>query len=156
MAWNNNNKSNFQNLRYSPNNQGYQNQRAPFVQSNNRPLKAHSGCTFHNRTKQGEAKDFVTGWKVSKRFGMLKFIAGPFKGKENKTKEFKSTRTGDVYHTWKVKVTNEQGQEAWHSCLFYPRTSNVIIPAMGYCMVPNARRKETNGRGYVGKFGDKK
>ncbi len=112
--------------------------------SNNGEQKKHSGCKMSLATKGShQGSQVLTGWKYSKRTGMISIIASPY----SKTQEVisKSNRT---WQNWMVKFTfKDTLQTKIYGGLFDVNNHKIIIKEIGWVLNPKA----PNG-GYVGKF----
>jgi hypothetical protein len=105
--------------------------------------KKHSGAkhgTYAN--KKGKSNEYVQGWNVSRRNGMLKFFCASY----NKSHTGKS-KSGKVWITWIAKIQPEKGQPYILPCLFYPATKKVVIGSLGVVLNPSAPHG-----GYCGRF----
>lgn len=111
--------------------------------SNNRSSggseKKHSGCKA-GFTKKGDP--FTQGWNVSKRHGMMSFLAVPYKGSKLVT-----SKSGKRWLNVMVKVSPEKAQPFIVSGMRNDDTGQVTIQELGMVMNPKA----PNG-GYCGKF----
>jgi hypothetical protein len=134
---------------YSYNNSGnYQ------FQKPQRELKAHSGAVYgtYKRDKQGllggtEDVPYVRGWNYTKRDGTVSFFCSPYKN----THEY-TTKSGKIFHTWICKITDRFGKSSVVPCSFEPATKRVFLNGANFMLHPNARRSQTNGKGYAGKI----
>lgn len=104
------------------------------------PAKKHSGCKG-GQDKKG--RSYVSGWKYSRRTGLVSFFAAPYKG----TSTHKSNN-GRVWENWIVKIQNKSTmQESIAPCLYDRTTGKVIIQKLGFVMNPKGGRG-----GYVGTY----
>lgn len=124
------------------NNGQYNQQMQPYNGANQQmqqQRKKHSGCS----SKQGKnGKHVVFGWNYSRRNGMVKLLAGPYKN----SRECKS-KSGNVFVTWMLQVTKPMAEPYAVPCLYHPATDRVICQSLSLVMNPRAPN-----RGYCGKF----
>lgn len=115
----------------------------PNAQEQVRQVKKHSGCTAGVIGKgEYQGKRYLSGWKYSKRDGMVSFLAVPY----NKSTEHRS-ETGKVWIPYMVKVQPKMQKEYIVSGLYDVQTNRVIIKELGIVMNPKGGRG-----GYCGSF----
>lgn len=104
------------------------------------PAKKHSGCKG-GQDKKG--RSYVSGWKYSRRTGLVSFFAAPYKN----TSTHKSEH-GRVWENWICKIQNKSTmQESIMPCLYDRTTGKVILQKLGFVMNPKGGRG-----GYVGTY----
>lgn len=98
-----------------------------------------SGCESKNHTKDGVEKQIIHGWKFSKGFGLISFVATPRKDGKWKTKH-------KNYHSWVAKITNKSvGSQSTVFCLYNESKGILNFPDFDWVANPKA----PNG-GYFG------
>jgi hypothetical protein len=104
------------------------------------PVKKHSGCKG-GIDKKG--RSYVSGWKYSKRSGLVSLFAAPYKGTSTHKSE-----NGRTWENWIVKLQNKSTMtETIMPCLFDRSTGKVIIQKLGFVMNPKGGKG-----GYVGTY----
>ena len=145
MAYNNNYNSNrnFNNGGYNRQNSGGNggNSNGYNRQSSG---KKKSGAKF--KVKDANGNPCTTGWKVSRRFGFVKFLCVV----TSKSVESQNKAGTNSYISVMVKVQKEMCNEEITNGLMNIHTGQVVIEKMGIVINPRA----ANG-GYCGKFGKK-
>jgi hypothetical protein len=102
--------------------------------------KKHSGCKG-GQDKKG--RSYVSGWKYSRRAGLVSFFAAPYKGTNSHKSE-----NGRTWENWIVKIQNKSTMtESITTCLFDRSTGKVIIQKLGFVMNPKGGKG-----GYVGTY----
>ena len=105
--------------------------------------KKHSGCKS-GVDKKG--RRYVSGWKYTKRAGLVSFFAAPYKG----TKQRRS-KNDILWENWIVKFrSNTTMVEDITTCLYNVQSGKVVIQKMGFVMNPKGGKG-----GYVGTFKNK-
>ncbi|MBN8863275.1 MAG: hypothetical protein J0H92_07885 [Sphingobacteriales bacterium] len=105
-----------------------------------RQQKKHSGCKF-GYSNGDQERPHVRGWKFDKTHGMRAFIAGP-----NKKTKRTTSRSGQTWENWTVKVTGPHGVQLYNA-LYHHEKKRVYINDLGIVMSPNG-----GSGGYVGPY----
>lgn len=145
--WNNNN-SNFQQAPFANNSAGFQ--QGGNYQVNNawngqnnqqKPRKKSGAKSGSSRTREGEIKLWVSGWKGAGA-SFMTCICGPY-GKTETT----DSKTGRKWQNWIAKFQPKNAAPFIQPCLYDMMTGKVVIGSMGLVINPKA----ANG-GYFGTY----
>ncbi len=101
--------------------------------------KKRSGCKV---TRGGVGKGISCGWRVTRRYGFVKFLAFF----HEKSRVYKN-RDGKERHTCCIKAEYENGQTVIIPAIYNPDNKKVTAQRLGMVMNPSA----PNG-GYIGTY----